>query len=292
MKKFIIGVLTMGIISMLMGCNGNLAGTDGTKVTKETVTIDYAEYPENFMIQLAAGQKYALKNGDTTTEFCAKTNEKIKSRQIMTFGNHEVDLSNTVYYRNTEPVLIHYNGKDYVWICEKSESGGLIGASFYYFIDDNSRGSDSGSINLRIGSEVLDPDDFVMEKCVDCFGLALTEAHYRINEKGKPEEIPSDDAYYYIESPDTEDKLRLEDDIHTWVYADAGAQTPTVEDLPAGTMFHRLRVPKDEEYSYVEGILDDGRVFRVVEEYWFSEPTSVQVMMDKDGKQFSYSFVD
>lgn len=55
---------------------------------------------------------------------------------------------------------------------------------------------------------------------------------------------------------------------------------------------NRLRVPKNEEYSYVEGLLEDGRVFRVVEEYWFSEPTAYQAMMDKDGNQFDYCSVD
>lgn len=42
----------------------------------------------------------------------------------------------------------------------------------------------------------------------------------------------------------------------------------------------------------MEGLLEDGRVFRVVEEYWFSEPTAYQAMMDKDGNQFDYCSVD
>lgn len=279
MKKLIIGVLAVGIVSIFMGCS------------EAQITIDYENYPENFMIQLMPDQKYTLKNGDTSKEFCANINGGLKSNKKMKFGDIETDLSSDVYYRKTEPVLIHCNDKDYIWICEESEYGDILSASFYYVTEYNSFGCDSGIANVRIGDEVLNPNDFVMDKAVDCFGFAATKVHYRINEEGKPEEIQTDDEYYIIKAPYTEDKMCLEDDIHTWVYSDVNSKTSSVETIPAGTIFYRLRVPKNEEYSYVEGILEDGRVFRAVEEYRFSEPSSYQVMMDKDGKQFNYSYI-
>lgn len=270
----------MGIITMLMGCSN------------KRITIDYADYPENFMIQLKPDQKYTLRNADTSKEFCANTKGVFKSGRKLTFGDMEADLSTAVYYQETEPVLIHCNGKDYIWICEESEYGDILSASFYYVSEYNSLCCDSGIANVRIGDEVLDPNDLVMSKALDCFGFATAKVHYRINEQGKPEEIQTDDEYYIIAAPHTEDKMCLEEDIHTWVYADANTKTSSVETIPAGTTFYRLRVPKNEEYSYSEGILEDGRVFRVFEEYRFSEPSSYQVMLDKDGKQFSYTYLD
>lgn len=270
----------MGIFATLAGC----AGT--------TVTIDYADYPENFMIRLEPDQKYVLKNGDITTDFSAMTHAWPKSRQKLTFGTLTRDLSRDVYYRQTEPILIHYNEKDYIWICEEISDNTFVNASFLYQTQYNSLGSDNGSINLVLDSDITDPSDFVMNKYINCFGDAFTSAHYLVNEKGKPEEIPSGDEFYYVDEPYTEEVLQLDEDINTWVFADESATDSTVEVLPAGTTFRRFRVPKNEEYSYVEGIMDDGRIIRVVEEYWFSEPTAYQAMMDKDAKQFSYSSVE
>lgn len=94
-----------------------------------------------------------------------------------------------------------------------------------------------------------------------------------------------------IRSPYSDEVLCLDNDINTWVYADENAKNSSVQKVPAGTTFRRLRVPKKAEYQYVDGILEDGRVMRVVEEYWFSEPTAYQAMMDKDANQFDYHVV-
>lgn len=287
MKKIIKGVFAMGIISMLFGCAGIAPGS--TNVSKEPITIDYAEYPDNFMIKLNADQEYILKNGDASVDFSATTHALTKSGKILKYGDLKADLANAVYYRKTEPVLIHYNDKDYIWICE--DNGSMIsGVSYFYLTQYNSFGSDNGSINLKFeDGEVLDPSDFTMNKSINCFGYVTAAVHYTINEQGKPAEIETDDEFYYIDSPYSEEVLCLDEDINTWIYADADADESTVEAVPAGTTFRRLRVPKNAEYSYVEGILDDGRIMRVVEEYWFSEPTAYQAMMDKDAKQFTYS---
>ncbi len=307
MRKYVSGVLIMGIIAMLMGCGRNIedgaksasqpgvvqAGITAPKEYREKsnnpITVDYADLPDNFMIQLLPDQEYKLKNGDKSTEFVVKTHALIKAFQKLTYGELEADLSSSVYYKKTEPVLIHYNDKDYIWICKEESDGCLSSTSFFYITEYNSFGSDNGSVNVTIGDAVIDPADYIMYKSVNCFGSAKAIVHYEINSVGKPEEIPSDDEYYLIESPYSEEVLCLDEDIHTWVYEDADAKKSKVVDIPAGTKFKRLRIPKNAEYNYVEGILEDGRVMRVVEEYWFSEPTAYQAMMDKDGKQFTYS---
>lgn len=276
MRKFVTGVLIMGIVSLISGCGAG------------TTTIDYADYPENFMIQLKADQNYVLKNGENLTDFSAMTHSVVKWKQVLTYGDLKYDLSHAVYYRKTEPVLIHYNDKDYIWICEENSEGKIDGVSFFYLTEYHSFGSDNGTVSLKIGDEILDPSDFVMDKSVNCFGSATTKVHYRINEQGKPEELASDAEFYYIDAPYSEETFYLGDDINTWVYADADSKESTVEVVPQGTCFKRFRIPKNAEYKYVEGILEDGRVIRVIEEYWFSEPTAYQAMMDKDAKQFNY----
>lgn len=162
MKKIMLGVIIMGIISMLTGCGS---------VNRTPITIDYAEYPENFMIQLQPNQKYILKNGNSNIDFSAVTKSLFKKSRILTYGELTHDISHNVYYRKTEPVLIHYNNKDYIWICEEEENGILTGAAFYYLSEYNSLNGDNGTVNLTIGSEILDPDDFIMNKSCDCFGL-------------------------------------------------------------------------------------------------------------------------
>lgn len=277
MKKAILGVLTMGIIAMLTGCG------------KEAVTVDYADYPENFMIKLEANQNYILKDGDSCTDFSLKTRALFKSHKKMIYGDLSREISRDIYYRKDEPVLVHYHDNDYLWICEISESGTILSASYLYVNDYHSFGGDNGQLNLTIADSVLDPADFVMEKYINCFGDVTVKVHYHLNEEGKPEETPTNDKFYMLEAPYTEEVLCLDEDINTWVYADKDATESTVEVLPAGTSFRRFRVPINEEYSYVEGILDDGRIMRVIEEYWFSEPSAYQAMIDKDAKQFSYS---
>lgn len=309
MKKFLTGVIAMGIISILTGCTRTapINPQESVKSTKESaevtksvshrtkskdpVTIDYADYPENFMIQLIADQEYVLKNNDSSVNFSATTHALLKSNQILKYADLTSDLSRTVYYRKTEPVLIHYNNKDYIWICEESKDGQLISASFFYPTEYNSFGSDNGNVNLAIGDEILDPADFIMTKSVNCFGSSTSTVHYYVNDQGKPEELSTDDEYYYIDEPYTEEVLSLDDDIKAWVYKDMDASKSSVTKLPAGTTFRRLRIPQNAEYQYVEGILDDGRVMRVIEEYWFSEPTAYQAMLDKDANQFGYSVV-
>ena len=303
MKRLIIGVISMGIISMLTGCSKPpTGGTDASKpiseestsesqISKDPITIDYAEYPEDFMIKLVAGQKYVLKNGETLIDFCANSISTEKSEQILEYGECKADISGAVYYGETVPVLIHYNDKDYVWICEQSENNDLLSASVYYVTQNNSMGNDSCILNIKMGDDILDPNDFTITNMANCFGTVMYESHYRVGNTGKPEEIETDDKYYGIEESYMKEQLRLDNDIHTWVYANADTQGHSVQDIPAGTTFYRLRIPKDEEYCFSEGILEDGRVFRIIEEEKFSEPSSYWVTVDMDGHKFGYSVV-
>ena len=254
----------------------------------QIITIDYAAYPQHFMMRLISDRKYLLKNDDTSSVFFANTKNPINDRYIMHFGNFDVDISSDVYYRKTIPVLIRYNNKNYIWICEESADGKLIAASFYYITQYDSVGSDTGSVNFTISDEILNPADFVMLNNVNCFGPALAKAHYKINEVGKPEEISNDEKNYYIEAPFSEELLTLKNDIRTGIYANSSSKIAFVKKLPAGTKFCRFRVPKNSKYNFAEGILEDGRVFRVIEEYWFSEPEAYHAMLDKTGKRFEY----
>lgn len=268
----------MGMLGVMAGCG-----------SKETVTLDYANYPENFMIMLKPDTNYVLKNGAEESTFCATTHAVLKSNQILTYNDKTLDLSSAVYYRKTEPVLVHMDGKDYFWICEQTKEGRLIAATFIYSNMLGYLASDNGMLNMTMGDAVLDPKDFMMEANINCFGNVTCCAHYFVNENAKPERIDSGDLYDYVSDYFVSEKLVLDEDINTWVYESKDATESTIEVVPAGTVFTRLRVPNNAEYSYVEALLEDGRVMRVVEEYWFSEPSAYQAMMDYDKKQFTYS---
>lgn len=289
----------MSIFSFLTGCGhtGTKNTTDDMKEIKakpvENGVIDYADYPENFMIQLQPDTDYILKNGEEEIKFSVNTHAFLKSRQIMVYGEKEYDISSAVYYRKSEPVLIRNNGKTYIWICETLKDGTLTDTAFYAENAYGSFNQDNGYVYMKIGDKVLDPVKFAMNTNISCFGDAQSVDYYTINEDyGKPVELEEDKPYYYVIPPYSEEKLRLEDDINAWVYSDTETKKAKVLKLPAGTEFKRYRVPIGERYSFVDGILDDGRVFRVVEEYWFSEPEAYQAMMDADKEQFSYSVVE
>ena len=318
MKKLIIGVMAMGIISMLTGCMGTETGAvNASKTTSEDpisedptsedpipeepiiedpisedpITIDYADYPDDFMIRLLAGQKYILQNKDTAIEFCANSKSKAESDQVLEYGESSADISSAVYYGATEPVLIHYKDNDYVWICEQHQNNNMLHAYVYYVVQNEIHGSDNCGIDIYFDGNILDPNDFVMGETMECFGMVSSEIHYRVGETGVPERIETDDEYYSIEESYTKELLRLDNDIHTWVYEDADAKEYTVTDILAGTTFYRLRIPKDDEFVYAEGILEDGRVFRVIQEEKFDEPSSYMVMRDMDDHKFEYSVV-
>lgn len=281
MLKYLLGVIALGIVFAIPACakNTDIVGPN---------TIDYDAYPDDFMIRLKPDTEYMLKDGDKFTLLSADTHALLKSNKVLKYGDLESDLSRAVYYRKTEPVLIHYNDKDYIWICEENKEGMIVSASFYYVSEYNSLNGDSGQLNMTIGDKILDPGDFVMNKSLNCFGPVSAKVHYEVNELGKPQELENDDEFYYLDEHYTDEVLCLDNAINTWVYENAEATESEVMILPEGTEFRRLRIPKNVEYSFVEGVLEDGRVFRVVEEYWFSEPTAYQAMMDKDGSQFDY----
>ena len=291
----------MSIFSFLTGCGQGGTIQEAPKNEEKVVTakavengvIDYADYPENFMIQLQPDTDYILKNGEEEIKFSVNTHALLKSRQVMVYGEKEYDISSAVYYRKSEPVLLRYNGKTFIWICEMSKDGNLSSTTFFAENDYGSFNQDNGNVNLKIGDQILDPARFAMNSNISCFGDAQSADYYTITENyGKPEKLDEGEEYYYVIPPYSEERLRLEDDINAWVYSDTKTQKAKVLKLPAGTEFKRYRVPIGERYSFVDGILDDGRVFRVVEEYWFSEPEAYQAMMDADKEQFSYSVVE
>ncbi len=252
--------------------------------------INYADYPDNFMLRLEAGQKYILKNGESLRDFCAESTVAEKSNRILQYGEYVIDISGAVHYGYTEPVLIHYNDKDYVWICNHNNNN-LPGAYVYRVTDNGLSGGDNCIINISGFDRVLDPNDYEAACVKECFGIALSRVRYRVGETGKPEEIETCDRFYGIEEHYRKQLFRLDTDIHTWVYANAEAEACTEADIPAGTGFHRFRIPRASEHGYVDGILEDGRVFRVIEVKRFSEPNSYYEMRDMNNHKFTYSVV-
>jgi len=290
MEKYILLVAVLVLSGVIVGCTikDNGSGDNATKNGKESIIIDYAEYPENFMIQLESDTEYLLVDGDTQTKMSATMKAKNVKKQVLVWGDASTSLEFPVNYGYSEPVLIHYNNTDYIWIGKKNNEGELYNQYVYYKNEQGEIKSGNSEIKITISDNVLDPADFVLIGYIDCFGHVLKDVHYTINEEGKPVEIENEDSFDYVASSYTQQWFELDEDINTWVYKDENATEYTIETLPQGTKFRRFRVPKNEEYSYSEALLEDGRVMRVVEEYWFSEPEDYQAIMDYDGEQFAY----
>ena len=74
-------------------------------------------------------------------------------------------------------------------------------------------------------------------------------------------------------------------DAQVLIFANADAAEGKEETLPSGSVFTRLRTSK---WLYTDLLLEDGRVFRVEERYFFSEPRAIMDVRDLAGKQFEY----
>lgn len=250
------------------------------------VVFDYASQPEEFVVKLKPNQKYTIVKGKDRFPF------SLTLKNDLVFDNgtshliwNKIDReARMLRAKERVPYLIHTDGKDFLYIY-----GDRVGdLNFIELSDTNSvRGADNAQ--LHFFEEPKDPKNLPVRIGINVLGPAAAELRYHVGKLGKPTPNEDPEGYRYCTAADRKEKLVTTKDARVLVFANADAAEGKEETLPSGSVFTRLRTSKR---LYTDLLLEDGRVFRVMERYLFSEPRSIMEVTDFANEPFEYRSLD
>lgn len=250
------------------------------------VVFDYASQPEEFVVKLKPNQKYTIVKGKDRFPF------SLTLKNDLVFDNgtshliwNKIDReARMLRAKERVPYLIHTDGKDFLYIY-----GDRVGdLNFIELSDTNSvRGADNAQ--LHFFEEPKDPKKLPVRIGINVLGPAAAELRYHVGKLGKPTPNEDPEGYRYCTAADRKEKLVTTKDVRVLVFANADAAEGKEETLPSGSVFTRLRTSKQ---LYTDLLLEDGRVFRVMERYLFSEPRSIMEVTDFANEPFEYRSLD
>ena len=246
------------------------------------IVFDYASQPEEFVVKLKPNQKYTIVRGKDSFPFSLT----LKNDMLLDNGTshliwNKIDREARMLRAGERvPYLIHADGKDFLYIYG-DKAGDL---NFIELSDTNSvRGADNAQ--LHFFEEPKDPKNLPVRIGINVLGPAAAELRYHVGKLGKPTPNEDPEGYRYCTTADRQEKLVTTKNALVLVFANADAAEGKEETLPSGSVFTRLRTSKR---LYTDLRLEDGRVFRVEERYFFSEPRAIMDVRDLAGKQFEY----
>ena len=246
------------------------------------IVFDYASQPEEFVVKLKPNQKYTIVRGKDSFPFSLT----LKNDMLLDNGTshliwNKIDREARMLRAGERvPYLIHADGKDFLYIYG-DKAGDL---NFIELSDTNSvRGADNAQ--LHFFEEPKDPKNLPVRIGINVLGPAAAELRYHVGKLGKPTPNEDPGGYRYCTTADRQEKLVTTKNALVLVFANADAAEGKEETLPSGSVFTRLRTSKR---LYTDLRLEDGRVFRVEERYFFSEPRAIMDVRDLAGKQFEY----
>ena len=246
------------------------------------IVFDYASQPEEFVVKLKPNQKYTIVRGKDSFPFSLT----LKNDMLLDNGTshliwNKIDREARMLRAGERvPYLIHADGKDFLYIYG-DKAGDL---NFIELSDTNSvRGADNAQ--LHFFEEPKDPKNLPVRIGINVLGPAAAELRYHVGKLGKPTPNEDPGGYRYCTTADRQEKLVTTKDAQVLIFANADAAEGKEETLPSGSVFTRLRTSK---WLYTDLLLEDGRVFRVEERYFFSEPRAIMDVRDLAGKQFEY----
>ncbi|MBQ6744497.1 MAG: hypothetical protein IJR05_07130 [Acidaminococcaceae bacterium] len=246
------------------------------------IVFDYASQPEEFVVKLKPNQKYTIVRGKDSFPFSLT----LKNDMLLDNGTshliwNKIDREARMLRAGERvPYLIHADGKDFLYIYG-DKAGDL---NFIELSDTNSvRGADNAQ--LHFFEEPKDPKNLPVRIGINVLGPAAAELRYHVGKLGKPTPNEDPGGYRYCTTADRQEKLVTTKDAQVLIFANADAAEGKEETVPSGSVFTRLRTSK---WLYTDLLLEDGRVFRVEERYFFSEPRAIMDVRDLAGKQFEY----
>ena len=246
------------------------------------IVFDYASQPEEFVVKLKPNQKYTIVRGKDSFPFSLT----LKNDMLLDNGTshliwNKIDREARMLRAGERvPYLIHADGKDFLYIYG-DKAGDL---NFIELSDTNSvRGADNAQ--LHFFEEPKDPKNLPVRIGINVLGPAAAELRYHVGKLGKPTPNENPDGYRYCIAENRKEKLVATKDARVLIFANADAAEGKEETVPSGSVFTRLRTSK---WLYTDLLLEDGRVFRVEERYFFSEPRAIMDVRDLADKQFEY----
>ena len=246
------------------------------------IVFEYASQPEEFVVKLKPNQKYTIVRGKDSFPFSLT----LKNDMLLDNGTshliwNKIDREARMLRAGERvPYLIHADGKDFLYIYG-DKAGDL---NFIELSDTNSvRGADNAQ--LHFFEEPKDPKNLPVRIGINVLGPAAAELRYHVGKLGKPTPNEDPGGYRYCTTADRQEKLVTTKDAQVLIFANADAAEGKEETVPSGSVFTRLRTSK---WLYTDLLLEDGRVFRVEERYFFSEPRAIMDVRDLAGKQFEY----
>ncbi len=250
------------------------------------IVFDYASQPEEFVVKLKANQKYTIVRVKDRFPF------SLTLKNDLVFDNgtshliwNKIDReARMLRAKERVPYLIRSNGKDYLYIYG-DRAGDL---NFIELSDTNSvKGADNAK--LHFFEEPKDPKNLPVRIGINVLGPAAAELRYHVGKLGKPTPNEDPEGYRYCTAAYRKEKLVTTKDARVMIFANPDAAEGKEETLPAGSVFTRLRT---SGHLYTDLLLEDGRVFRVMERYLFSEPHSIMDVTDFADKPFEYRILD
>ena len=269
-----IRIISLCMLSLL------LFGSFGCAQDKPVV-FDYASQPEEFVVKLKPNQKYTIIRGKEQFPFSLtlKNDGYLDNGTSHLIWNKIDRKARMLRAKDRVPYLIHADGKDFLYIYG-DKYGDL---NFIELSDTNSvRGSDNAMLHFY--EEPKDPKNLPVRIGIPVLGHAAAELRYHVGKLGRP--VPNEpEGYRYCTEADRKQKFVTTKECRILVFASKDATEGKEENLPAGSVFTKLRCSGRENTDLQ---LEDGRVFRVTERYLFSEPDPILDITDLAQKRFEY----
>ena len=273
-----IRIISLCMLSLL------LFGSFGCAQDKPIV-FDYASQREEFVVKLKPNQKYTIIRGKEQFPFSLtlKNDGYLDNGTSHLIWNKIDRKARMLRAKDRVPYLIHADGKDFLYIYG-DKYGDL---NFIELSDTNSvRGSDNAMLHFY--EEPKDPKNLPVRIGIPVLGHAAAELRYHVGKLGRP--VPNEpEGYRYCTEADRKQKYVTTKEYRVLVFASKDATEGKEENLPAGSVFTKLRCSGRENTDLQ---LEDGRVFRVKERYLFSEPSAIMDVRDLADKQFNYKKLD
>ncbi len=246
------------------------------------VVFDYASQPEEFVVKLKANQKYTIVKGRDRFPFSLtlKTDLVFDNGTSHLIWNKIDREARMLRAKERVPYLIHTNGKDYLYIY-----GDRVGDLNFIELSDTNSVKGVDNTQLHFYDEPKDPKNLPVRIGISVLGPAAAELRYHVGKLGKPTPNEDPEGYRYCSAADRKEKLVTTKDARVLIFVNADATEGKEETLPSGSVFTRLRTSR---HLYTDLLLEDGRVFRVMERYLFSEPHSIMEVTDFANKPFEY----
>lgn len=254
----------------------NTGITINESVYKDMI-IDERELHDNYMMKISSGTKYTVVGDHPDYILKAKIDSNEKTVDIDFRGQNY--LAERIL-RPEEQILYFAKaeGKYCLFMHELSGSTACFDMSNESFI------SLKNYVSFVFDEEPDDPMNIKCQMSVPIFGYVPAKVNCYVNDECIITQKDNEDGYYYPTQKYADEELIMNTAARVQVFADENATEFEEATIPAGTKLKRFRaIPYSEKVT--DFILEDGRVMRLKEEYWFSEPTSIRAMLDLDGNK-------